>query len=210
MIAILYLYFIKTKKEQPINLCQKYFHYFDPYTLIIFHQNQKQTSNKFAQEIFSSIWNLYFIINKKNKQEICERNILITMTPVLIFHQNQKGTSTKFALEMISFLWSLYFIINKRNKQQISIKNIFIPMRPILYLYFIKTKKKQAINLRQKYFHQYDTYPFLIFHQKQKGPSNQFAPEIFSSLWHLYFIINKKEQAINLCQKYFHPYDTCT
>ena len=43
-------------------------------------------------------------------------------------------------------------------------------------------QKEQAINLRQKYFHHYDTYVLLIFHQNQKGTSNKFAEEIFSSL----------------------------
>ena len=51
MIRILYLYFVKTNKEEVINLHQKDFHDYDTYTLLIFHQNQKGTSNKFAREI---------------------------------------------------------------------------------------------------------------------------------------------------------------
>ena len=43
-------------------------------------------------------------------------------------------------------------------------------------------QKEQAINLRQKYFDHYDNYTLLIFHQKEKGTSNQFAKEIFSPL----------------------------
>ena len=50
-------------------------------------------------------------------------------------------------------------------------------MIPILYLYFIKTEKEQAINLRQKHFHSYDTYTLIIFYQNRKGTSNKFAPE---------------------------------
>ena len=38
----------KTKKEQAISLCQKYFNSYDP----IYYQNQKGTSNKFMPEIF--------------------------------------------------------------------------------------------------------------------------------------------------------------
>ena len=38
----------KTKKEQAINLCQKYFNSYDPF----YYQNQKGTSNKFVPEIF--------------------------------------------------------------------------------------------------------------------------------------------------------------
>ena len=120
MIPILYLYFIKTKKEQPINLPKKNFHHYDTYTLLIYHQNQRGTSNKFAPEIFS-----------------------------LLSH---------------------------------------------LYLHFIKTKNEEAINLRQKYFHYYDPYTSLIFHQNQNGNSNKFAQEIFSSLRYLCFIINKKNK----------------
>ena len=75
-------------------------------------------------------------------------------------------------------------------------------------------KKEQAINLHQKYFHFYNTYPLLIFYQNQKGTSNKFAPKIFSFVWYLYFTYTsskpKKEQAINLHQKYFHSYDTYT
>ena len=43
-------------------------------------------------------------------------------------------------------------------------------------------QKEQAINLRQKYFHSYDTYTLIILHQNRKGTSNKFALEIFSSL----------------------------
>ena len=67
---------------------------------------------------------------------------------------------------------------SKRNKQQICATNIVIPMIPMLHY----KQKEQAINLRQKYFHHYDTYVLLIFHQNQKGTSNKFAEEIFSSL----------------------------
>ena len=132
--SLWYLYFIMNKKVEAINLRQKYFHYYDTYTLLIFHENQKVTSNKFVRKI-------------------------------------------------LSFLWCLYFIINKRNKRYICARKIFIPMIPILFLYFIKSKKGQAINLRQKYFHPYDTYTSLW----TKRTSNKFAPEIFSLLWYLYF-----------------------
>ena len=54
-------------------------------------------------------------------------------------------------------------------------------MIPILYLYFIINKKQKAINLRQKYFHSYDTYTLLTFYYKQKATSNKFTPEIFKS-----------------------------
>ena len=64
---------------------------------------------------------------------------------LLIFHQNQKGTSNKFCP-----------------------RNIFIPMIPILYLYFIINKKEQAINFVPEIFHFHDTYTLLIFHHKQK------------------------------------------
>ena len=151
--------------------------------------------------------------------------------------QTKKKTSNKLAPEIFSFQWYLYFIINKRNKQYIFARNIFILMIPILYFYFIKTKKEKARNFRQKYFHSYDTYTLLIFHQKQKRTTNKFAPEKFSWLWYLYFtyVLSKrkrnkpstcarniflrmipilhyqqKEQAINWRQKYFHPYDTYT
>ena len=42
-------------------------------------------------------------------------------------------------------------------------------------------QNEQAINLRQKYFHSYDNYTFLIFHRNQKGTSNKFMLEIFHS-----------------------------
>ena len=137
------------QKEKATNLRQKYFYYYDIYTLVIFNQNQKGTSNKFALEIFSSSWYLYFgYISSKAK----------------------------------------------RNKQEICPRNIFITMIPILYLYFIKAKKEQAINLQKKYFHHFDTYTLLLFHRNQRGTRNKFAPEIFSSIWNLYFIINKKNK----------------
>ena len=47
--SIKHFFAIKTKKEQAINLCQKYFNSYDPF----YYQNQKGTSNKFALEIFS-------------------------------------------------------------------------------------------------------------------------------------------------------------
>ena len=62
-------------------------------------------------------------------------------------------------------------------------------MIPILHY----EQKGQAINLHQKYFHYYDTYTLLIFHQNQKRTSNKFALEIFS------FHYKQNEQAINLC-----------
>ena len=43
------------QKEQEINFRQKYFHSSDTYILLLFHQNQKGTSKKFAPEIFSSL-----------------------------------------------------------------------------------------------------------------------------------------------------------
>ena len=43
------------QKEQAINFCQIYFHPYDTYTLLLFHQKQKERSNKFALEIFSSL-----------------------------------------------------------------------------------------------------------------------------------------------------------
>ena len=43
-------------------------------------------------------------------------------------------------------------------------------------------QKKQVRNLRKKYFHLYDSYALLTFDQNQKGTSNKFAQEIFSSL----------------------------
>ena len=72
------LFTIINKKEQAINLRQKYFHSYDCFTIInkkgqainlrekYFHSNdnfyinkQKETSNKFATEIFSFVW--YFL-----------------------------------------------------------------------------------------------------------------------------------------------------
>ena len=98
----------------------------------------------------------------------------------------------------------LYFIKKKRNKQHIHARNIFITMIPILHY----EQKGQAINFRQKYIHYYDTCTYLS--SKAKLTSNKFAPEIFSLLSHLYlyFIKTKKKEAINLCQKYCHSYDT--
>ena len=46
MIAILNMYFIKTEKEQAINLHQKYFYSYDTYT----SSKPKGTSNKFVPE----------------------------------------------------------------------------------------------------------------------------------------------------------------
>ena len=158
---------------------------YDTYTFLIFHQNRKRTSNKFAPEIFSFLWYLYFIIYKKEQAINLRQNYIFSYDTYtsLMFHQNRKGTSNKFAPEILSFLWYLYFIINE---------------------------KEQAINLHQNYFYSYDTYTLLMFHQNRKGASNKFAPEIFLFLWYLSFIINKKEQAIHLHQKYFHLYDTYT
>ena len=157
---------IINKKEQAINLRQKYFYSYDTYTLLIFHQARKGTSNKFVPEIFLFLWYLYFIINKMEQTiNLCQKYFHLYDTyTFLISHQNRKGSSNKFAPEIFSFLWYLHFIINK---------------------------KKQAINLRQNYFFPYDTYTLLMFHQNQKGASNKFAPEIFLFLWYLYFIINK-------------------
>ena len=42
---------IKTKKEQAINLCPKYFNSYDP----LYYNNKKRTSNKFAQEILKCL-----------------------------------------------------------------------------------------------------------------------------------------------------------
>ena len=42
----------------------------------------------------------------------------------------------------------------------------------------IKTKNEEAINLRQKYIHSYDTF----YNNKHKVTSNKLVPEIFKFL----------------------------
>ena len=141
MIPILYLYFIKTKKETVINFCKKYFHHYDTYTLLIFHQNQRRTSNKFAPEIFSLLWHQYLhFIKTKNEEAInLHQKYFHYYHPytLLIFHQNQKENSNKFAQEIFSPLWYLYFTYIsselKKNKQKICKRNIFIPTIPMLH-----------------------------------------------------------------------------
>ena len=45
---IFYYFYYQIKKEQAINLRQKYFNCYDPF----YYQNQKGRSNKFVPEIF--------------------------------------------------------------------------------------------------------------------------------------------------------------
>ena len=75
-----FLFFtIITKKNKQKILSQKNLHSYDTYTLLIFYQNQKGTSNKF-----------------------CPRNIFILMIPIL--HYKQKEEANNFVLEIFSFL----------------------------------------------------------------------------------------------------------
>ena len=57
------------QKEEAINLRQNYFYRYVTYTLLIFHENQKGTSNKFEPEMFSLLQYLYFtsISSKRNR-----------------------------------------------------------------------------------------------------------------------------------------------
>ena len=72
------------------------------------------------------------------------------------------------------------------------------------FIFTIKTKKKQAINLRQKYFHLYDTF---YYNKSKKEQAINLRQKYFHSYDTFYYNQSKKEQAINLRQKYFHSYD---
>ena len=97
--------------------------------------------------------------------------------------------------------WTL-FLVKKRHHRNKNLGLWILKLSTIsknTYTHNIKT----LIHTTSKHFSN-----FLLL--KRKGTSNKFAPEIFSFLWYLSFVINKKEQARNLRQKYFHSYDTYT
>ena len=75
--SIKHFFAIKSKKEQAINLCWKYFNFYDP----LYYNNKKEQVINLCWKYFNSYDPLY--------------------------HNNQKGTSNKFVLEIFQFLRSL-------------------------------------------------------------------------------------------------------
>ena len=78
---------IRTKKEQAMTLCQKYFHSYDTF----YNNKEKGTSNKFLREIFSFVWCFLQQSTKSKRQEISPGNDLVRMTPFIMKTKNEEA-----------------------------------------------------------------------------------------------------------------------
>ena len=127
-------YTIIIKKEQAINLCQKYFNFYDP----LYYNNQKGTRNNFVPEIFNSYHTFYY-----NKQKGTSNKFVLEIFKPKKFLKTKRNTQQIYAGKL------LFFIFCNRH----AVKHVITLCVPKLlyffYLQYIKMSGK-TINFNDK------------------------------------------------------------